>query len=77
MKNPGCSNNRGSFSVSPGMHPTKSRDSKRRWTMIAEDSHRGAYDRQLGSLQLLLGVKQGLTSSFPHIFFPARLGFLL
>ena len=41
----------------------------------AED--RVGHHRQLGSLQLLLGVKQGLTSSFPQIFFPARLGFLL
>ena len=35
------------------------------------------HHRQFGSLQLLLGVKQGLTSSFPQIFLPARLGFLL
>jgi len=31
MKNLGCSNSRGSFSISPGMHPTKSRDSRRRF----------------------------------------------
>jgi len=45
-------------------------------TFAAETSRWPGY-RQLGSLQLLLGVKQDSTRSSPQIFFPARLGFLL
>ena len=43
----------------------------------AETTRLPSCHRQLGSLQLLLGAKQGSTSSSPQIFFPARLGFLL